>query len=180
MTIAAFVIGTVGLLLSIVSLVLQYFSYKRYEPKLVIKEDGYSFTFNPSEYPISVNDNKYTSGKAAVVSVKISNISANPITVDAVWIESTFRIMHRPFKSYDFELKIGENRYVSLAVRQAAVLPVRIAAYDTQYLSFRFPFYDSGPENYTMHIETPKKAYKIEGVLLDIKAAYDLKIANRK
>ena len=81
-------ISVLSLIISLGSLFINYLVYKFYTPKLIFKLIPHSYYF----YLKDLESKEYDSEKAAVISLKISNSSSFPITIDEVYIKNHTKI----------------------------------------------------------------------------------------
>lgn len=171
------VLAAYGALVSTICAIIQYTNYRNNKPGLIIKQDhaSYSYFFKPEEFGMSGYQTKY----AAVISLKISNSSALPITLDEIYVkhENIKRVNHYAFGLNLKNIKVG-NTFYEYAPSPKLKLPQRIQAYDTVYGSVRIPFVDNAVINneindLTIVIETPRQDYSYTVSLLEYDALHE-------
>jgi hypothetical protein len=119
-----------------------------------------------------LKSNEYDSEKAAVISLKISNSSSFPITIDEVYIKNHTKIFHNNgFTFAPIEIKLENNKFTYLPPKTIAKIPLRIEPYDTVQISFRFPFF-KGSDNFKLFLSTPRKNYSLRVKLLEYHELY--------
>jgi len=161
-------ISVLSLIISVGSLFINYLVYKFYTPKLIFKLIPHSYYF----YMKDLKSNEYDSEKAAVISLKISNSSSFPITIDEVYIKNHTKIFHNNgFTFAPIEIKLENNKFTYLPPKTIAKIPLRIEPYDTVQISFRFPFF-KGSDNFKLFLSTPRKNYSLRVKLLEYHELY--------
>ena len=79
------ILSIVGVITGSLALAIDFFNYKFYLPKLIIKPLRNSYIINSKDIP----NLAFNTTKIAVISVKISNSSAHPITIDEVYVDNS-------------------------------------------------------------------------------------------
>ena len=157
------ILSIIGAVTGSLALIIDFFNYKFYLPKLIIKPLNNSYFLNKKDVKEA---SYYETTRIAVVSLKISNSSAHPITVDNVYIKSNKReIFH--FKDFKFTVpKLLTNKnpitYSRIEYLKIAVLPLRIEPFDSQYVSFIFPYFDNCNTRFKIFLETPRKNHSVK------------------
>lgn len=154
------IIAIIGAITGVLALILQYIEYRKSKVKLKVDlVDNKSFysTGNTSE------GTKYNCKYFGVISIKISNCSALPITID----ESEIKYKKILRSYFSKEIKVNKKHvydnqsYTEVALFEQAKLPYRIDCYDTTFLSFIFPFFDEFVSTkFEFILKTPRKQYK--------------------
>lgn len=150
------IIAIIGAVTGMLALALQYIEYKKTKVKLKINLDK-----RKSFY--TTGDNTYKCKYFGVISVKISNCSSLPITIDEAEIIYD-KIVRKYFNK---EIMINKRHnyddqsYTEVILFNQSKLPLRIDCYDTVFLSFIFPFFDEFINNeFKFVLKTPRKEYK--------------------
>ncbi|WP_306583711.1 hypothetical protein [Fusobacterium ulcerans] len=153
------ILSIIGVITGSLALIIDFFNYKFYLPKLIFKQLKNSYILNKEDIDII-----YSTKKIAVISAKISNSSAHPITIDEVFIKHSENIKHEndlTFKTPEVIIEKNENviKYTYMKPNQIAILPLRIEPFDTQYVSFRLPYFDDHKSKFKLVFVTPRKNY---------------------
>jgi len=150
------IIAIIGAITGILALILQYVDYKKSKVKLKIN-------LNDKKSFYTTGDNTYKCKYFGVISVKISNCSSLPITIDETEIRYD-KIIRQYFNR---EIKVNKKHvyddksYTEVTLFNQSKLPLRIECYDTIFLSFIFPFFDEFINNkFEFILKTPRKEYK--------------------
>ena len=149
-------IAIIGAITGVLALMLQYIEYKKSKVKLEVNlNDRKSF--------YTTGDNRYKCKYFGVISIKISNCSSLPITIDEAEIKYN-KISHEYFNNeikVDKEHNNNDRSYTEIQLFNQPKLPFRIDCYDTAFLSFIFPFFDEITNNkFEFILKTPRKEYK--------------------
>lgn len=152
------IIAIIGAITGILALIIQFVEYRKSKVKLKVCLD-----IKKSFY--TSGDNTYKCKYFGVLSVKISNCSSLPITIDEAEIECDNNVC-----KYFNENKKINNRHVydkhsftEIELYEQAKLPIRIECYDTIFLSFIFPFFDEFiNKKFNYILKTPRKDYKFK------------------
>ena len=152
------IIAIVGAKTGILAIILQYIEYRKSKVKLKV-----NLVENKSFY--STGDTSYKCKYFGVISIKISNCSALPITIDEAEIK--YNKVLRPYFSEEKTVNkthtYDKQSYTEVVLFEQAKLPYRIDCYDTTFLSFIFPFFDEFINNkFEFILKTPRKQYKYE------------------
>lgn len=152
------IIAIVGAITGILAIILQYIEYRKSKVKLKV-----NLVENKSFY--STGDTSYKCKYFGVISIKISNCSALPITIDEAEIK--YNKVLRPYFSEEKTVNkthtYDKQSYTEVVLFEQAKLPYRIDCYDTTFLSFIFPFFDEFINNkFEFILKTPRKQYKYE------------------
>lgn len=150
------IIAIIGALTGIIGLIIQFIEYKKSQVRLKIK-----FIDEKSFY--TTGSTSYKCKYFGVISLKISNCSSLPITLDEVKINSSKHCIKYFNKNIqvDKSHKYSNNSFTEITLYDNAKLPLRIDCYDSIYLSFIFPFWDKIESNqFNFNIITPRKNYK--------------------
>lgn len=160
--IIAIFISILSFLISVIALIINYLNYKRYAPKL-------TFTFLP-DYSCIVPKSvlplvAYSTDEFMIVSYKISNTSAQPITIDEVNAKPLdLNALYKPHHEFEFEElnhTFGNKFIFTFTPKPCAKLPLRIEPFDSVYVSFRFPFSHELFKPVTLKVVTPLKTYTL-------------------
>lgn len=154
------IIAIVGAITGILAIILQYIEYRKSKVKLkvnLVENKSFYSTGNTS------GDTNYKCKYFGVISIKISNCSALPITIDEAEIK--YNEILRPYfskeKAVNKTHKYDKQSYTEVVLFEQAKLPYRIDCYDTTFLSFIFPFFDEFINNkFEFILKTPRKQYK--------------------
>lgn len=162
------IIAIVGAITGIVSLLIQFNEYRKSNVKLIVEiDDRKSFYTTGSK--------NYKCEFFGVISLKISNCSSLPITIDEVSISCESKTLRYFNKKIEVDKKhnYSENSYSEIKLYEQRELPLRIECYDTLFLSFIFPFWDDiGSKKFCFNIKTPRKNYKYFYKLNDFKRKF--------
>ncbi|EFD04294.1 hypothetical protein HMPREF0631_1346 [Peptostreptococcus anaerobius 653-L] len=164
-------ISTIGLILSLVSLTIHYLNYRSSQSRMKFEILSNSYYCKAKDFSITNFESEYF----ALISVKISNVSSLPITIDEVYLNERFlngghynelkytvpEIPNSKFISY-FKTPHEALSY-SIEPLSDATLPLRIEPYDTKSHCFKIPF-DShiNRKSHKLFISTPRKTYKVD------------------
>lgn len=162
------ILGIIGAITGSLALIIDFFNYKFYMPKLILKQLHNSYFLNKEDVKEATN---YATKRVGVVSLKISNSSAHPITIDEVFIK-TFKNKISHFNNFNFtipEICVKKNpiTYLYIKPEKAATIPLRIEPFDTQYVSFKFPYFDTCDPEFKLFLVTPRKNYSVKVKLLE-------------
>lgn len=165
------IIAIIGAITGILALIIQYIDYKKTNVKLKVKlENKKSF--------YTTGDKIYKCKYFCVVSIKISNCSALPITIDEAEIKYKNKHTHyfNEKKKINKKHIYDDNSYTELNLYEQPQLPLRIDCYDTVFLSFIFPFFDEYVNNeFEFFLKTPRKDYKWKIKLNEFESIFDEK-----
>lgn len=152
------IIGLVGAITGVLALSIQFFVFKSYMPKLVIKPSDNNFTFSPEQFGITV----LKANKGTVIHATIINQSSQPITVISAYLDNDPKNVHHndvdlepPFLPSDY------GRNVQFRLSNALHTPFRLGQYDFVVGEFIFPTY-AGGEHVILTLETPRKRYSVK------------------
>lgn len=150
------IIAIIGAITGVLALILQYIEYKKSKVKLKVNLDE-----KKSFY--STGDTSYKCKYFGVISIKISNCSALPITIDEAEIKCNDIL--QPYFSKEKHVNrkhiYNKQSYTEVSLFEQAKLPYRVDCYDTTFLSFIFPFFDEFINNeFEFILRTPRKEYK--------------------
>ena len=148
------ILSIVGVITGSLALAIDFFNYKFYLPKLIIKPLRNSYIINSKDIP----NLAFNTTKIAVISVKISNSSAHPITIDEVYVDNSPKMISEEENSKTF---------TSLSPENIATIPLRIEPFDSQYVSFRLPFFNNTNPSFKLVLVTPRKNYSVKVKLLE-------------
>lgn len=162
------ILSIIGVITGSLALAIDFFNYKFYLPKLIIKPLRNSYTINSKDIP----NLAFNTTKIAVISVKISNSSAHPITIDEVYVVNSPKNKHYndlKFKVPQIMISEEENSktFTSLSPENIATIPLRIEPFDSQYVSFRLPFFNNTNPSFKLVLVTPRKNYSVKVKLLE-------------
>lgn len=159
------ILSIIGVITGSLALAIDFFNYKFYLPKLVIKPLINSYTLDYESIKYSID---YVTNKIAVVSVKLTNSSAHPITIDEVYVKDSQTNSHAndlKFRIPVIDLNGTTSTYMK--PEKIANIPLRIEPFDTQYVSFRFPFFNNTNPSFKLVLVTPRKNYSVKVKLLE-------------
>ena len=160
------ILSIVGVITGSLALAIDFFNYKFYLPKLIIKPLRNSYIIKSEDIP----NLTFKTTKIAVVSVKISNSSAHPITIDEVYVEEASKNKHYNDLKFQIPRVLTDevNRIETyISPEKIAIIPLRIEPFDTQYVSFRFPFFNNTNPSFKLVLVTPRKNYSVKVKLLE-------------
>lgn len=158
--------GIIGSVTGITALVMQLIFERKNLANLKIINSGASYFHNQKI-------DGFKSNCYAVVSFKISNTSALPITIDQITVPE-FRIEHQIAKLPNVYILEGSNivttelpginqKFLEPTIHPCVNLPLRIDCFDTIYCSVVFPFFEAVKEKpFTIWFFTPRKIYKVK------------------
>lgn len=154
------IIAIIGAITGILSLVIQFVEYSKSNVNIIMKIDERRTFYNEIE---NKNQTVYRCKNMGVISLKISNCSSLPITIDeAKIIHNDNNILYlNSKKTINCGKVMDDKRILSINLYEQANLPLRIECYDTVYLSFIFPFIDNIIESESEFVLiTPRRNYK--------------------
>lgn len=168
------ILGIVGSVTGVVALLIQLFDFRSYIPKLKFKIDkDRCYVFDKSDIELE----RYRTEKFCLIPLQIDNVSAMPTTITAVSLNNPSKTQ-APFP-HDAQMRIpqpnisiGENTFITIDIPKTMDLPIRINAYDSLYLSFRFPFMPDS-NSVTLCLETPTKNYSLKVALTEFHTVLD-------
>lgn len=169
MEIITLVIAIIGAITGIASLIIQYVDYKKSKVKLRVNLDERKSFYN-------TGDKLYKCDFFGVLSLKISNCSSLPITIDEAEIKHNGikRIYINEKKQINNSHKYDDNRFTEISLYEQPQLPLRIDCYDTVFLSFVFPFFDEFiDKEFEFVIKTPRKDYKYTFKIKDFESIFN-------
>lgn len=177
---ATLFISITGLILSVVSLIIHYLNYRSSQSRMKFKVQEHSFYCEARDFSITNFDSKYF----AFISVKISNLSSLPITIDDVYLnehilngghynELKYSVPEIPNPNFIDPFRTPKEIIsYSITPYTDALLPLRIEPYDTMLRCFKIPFDEHlHLVKHKMFISTPRKTYKVE---LNLKEYHEL------
>lgn len=105
-----------------------------------------------------------------VVSLKITNCSSYPTTIDEIYLKSNKNIAnHSNEFSFEYiEIQTNENTVTFIDIEQKAILPLKFEPFETKYITAMFPFFGPFVDEYGEEIKTklfvitPRKEYSTE------------------
>jgi hypothetical protein len=161
------VVGTIGGITGFISLFYTIKQSNYMRGKFTVEPDPINY-FKTNEFAIS--NSHYNSTCSALISLKITNKSAYPVTIDEIiGISEKGRLVHdQNFKYTPLDIPNGPNRLASgLRARPIATLPLRIGDFETKYIGVCFPFFADAVSQYGVPAEcqvvlnTSKKACSV-------------------
>lgn len=162
------IIAITGAITGVLALILQYIEYKKSKVKLKVNLDE-----KKSFY--STGDTSYKCKYFGVISIKISNCSALPLTIDEAEIKYNDVLLHYFSKEKHINKKhvYDKQSYTEIVLFEQAKLPYRINCYDTTFLSFIFLFFDEFINNkFEFILRTPRKEYKYKFKLNELEEMF--------
>lgn len=140
-------ISIISAIISLISLVLAIKEMRLKVGKQKI-EQFYRYGIKLESFYFSEKDmvTKGANGQlySAVVSLRIANDSAYPITIDSAYItEDEEGIKEKRYHDNIFSFYEKEERGISISVCDKALLPMTIPAYGVALVSINVPFFDS-------------------------------------
>ncbi len=164
MSVFTLTIAIFGATTGIISLIIQFIEYRKSKVKLRIKiEDRYTY--------YTTGDSSYKCEYFGIVSLKLSNCSALPITLDEVFVKTNYYNKKHIKELTNFNTSVPAKNGGSYDLRpfKSADLPLRIDCYDSVFISFRFPFFDEYiNKDIELVLVTPRKEYKMKINVKDI------------
>ena len=104
----------------------------------------------------------------AAISIKATNSSAYPTTIDEAYIGNRM-VRHMDEFNFEYiELEKENHSVVYRDIEEKAILPLQLEPFQTKYFSFVFPYFESQiseygtPANVILKIVTPRKTYKLK------------------
>lgn len=169
-------LGIIGSITGVFSLLLQFLDFKSLVPKLRVTINKERSFFYTDEDQIIV-DNNYLTKHFAAIAVQIENISSTPITISSVYLKenkkSFIKYPHaNDFKLKDPEVQINDISRFILTLPNSLKLPFRIDRYDSIYLLLKFPFIPDCDAP-TLFFETPTKKYSWKAKLSSFRSYAD-------
>lgn len=184
--IAVFIIAVIGCVSGVTSLLLKLFEYLRTVPKLKIEVDDITNSYFFDAQSFGKLD-RYKTKNCAIVSLKISNCSLHPITINSITAKSkNTDYVCRHDSSLEFspkDIRLGPNSFTYYPCSSAIKIPARLDANDTIYASARFPFIDKIVENSVdkksivllLSVSTPIKVFHYNVELPEYMHLHDLR-----
>lgn len=163
------IIAIIGAITGVLALIIQYIDYKKAKVRLKVR-----LLENKSFY--STGDDSYKCKYFGVISIKISNCSSLPITVDEAEIKynEIKRFYFNKKKSVNTRHSYVNNSFTEVSLYEQPHLPIRIDCYDTVFLSFVFPFFDEFiNKKFNFILKTPRKDYKYEFELNEFESLFN-------
>jgi hypothetical protein len=189
---ATLTIAIIGCITGVSSLLIQLFQYFLTVAKLKIELDQskYSYLFKATDFGLSGYGCKY----AAVVSLKISNCSSFPITINAIVVKNkNFKTRHINNMTFQaMQIRINKNEeppiYSQYDPSKCIIIPTRLESYDTIFVSARFAFPDrlidekhlDEPIDLNLAIATPRKTFRYKVQLYEYARLHDRLREHRK
>jgi hypothetical protein len=134
------VLSIIGALTGTSGLAISFRDFWLSSPKLKIELDiqNSSYFFNVKD----LGDTGFVTNRSAIVSVKISNASSFPITIDRIFVKKKkyFSFHSIRFSTTPREINVSPGRYTAYNVSKPLDLPLRIEPFDVIYGSVRLPF----------------------------------------
>lgn len=175
------IISILGFLISLISIAIHIINFRYVLPRMKFEIQSNSFYCTAEDFKVKNFDSKYF----AIISVKISNLSLHPITIDDAYLNE-YVLNNSHFNSIKFEvleipnpkpfkfLKVGETHSYSIIPYESATLPMRINGFDTVLCSFKMSFdKDINRKHHTLFISTPRKVYKVPLSLKEYRSLID-------
>lgn len=163
------IIAIIGAITGVLALIIQYVDYKKSKVKLkVLLEDRKSF--------YNTGDTTYKCKYFGVISVKISNCSSLPITIDEAEIKfnEVKRLYFNDKKNINKKHIYDNKSFTEIRLYEQPQLPLRIDCYDTVFLSFIFPFFDEFVnKDFNFILRTPRRDYKHKFKLNEFESIFD-------
>lgn len=161
------VIAVIGCVTGIAGLLLQWRSHILTAARLKVEVDTYANSYYLKDDRLEIPN--YRTNCCAVVSLKISNTSAYPVTIDSVFVpgkggayrhNNMFRMPAPPIPFGD------KGGYTEYRPSDPLSIPIRLEPFDTVFASVRLPFFGSlvpeghkGPVDVKICLSTPRKLY---------------------
>lgn len=162
-------ISILGFVISVISIIIHVITFKYILPGMEFVKQPNSYYCSAKDFNIDNFDSKYF----AIISVKISNLSLHPITIDDAYLneyilngshfnELRYEVPEIPNPKPVNYLKKGEITGYSIEPYKSATLPMRIDGFDTVLCSFKMSFdKDINRKHHTLFISTPRKVHKV-------------------
>lgn len=177
------IIGAIGCITGSISLIIIIRQDKFRKGKLMVEtsERGSTCYFNAKEFHVEGYETNYS----AAVSLKITNKSAYPTTIDGITIikdknianhvpdfKCQLKIMYEvdPFKCP----QIGQTESTEYLLLPPCPIPQRLEPFETKYLSACFPFFDSfvndsnEPISAKINVESSRENVQVQAKISDI------------
>lgn len=165
------IIGAIGCITGTLSIILIIRQNKFSQGKLLVElaepiGAANSFYFDPKR---EITDCHYRSSCAVAISLKVTNQSAYPVSLDDFVLKNDRILCHHDpeFKFHPFEYRLKNLAYWSIAFAPSVTLPVRLEPFETRIIGLRFPFAGKGPLPNpplaaTIEIKTSRKPMKLD------------------
>lgn len=171
--ISTLILSIIGSITGILSLIIQYLTHVKSSANLKFIIEDNSYFFNTDDFNVKEYKNMY----AIVISTRILNTSSEPITIYKVKIHNPYILPLEHENDFNFTpKKININsiyQSAKIVPFDNATLPLRIDAFDSKLVSFRFLIDKSKFKkqyNYSLGVNlslyTPRKNY-FETVILE-------------
>lgn len=160
-----------GFIISVISLAIHYFNLRYLLPKMKFTIQTNSYYFKGKDFKVTNFESEYF----AVISLKISNLSKLPITIDDAYL-NYYILNGGHYNDIEFEVpEVYNPKYISIfktpnenisytiSPYTPTTLPLRIEPFDTILCSFKMSF-DShiNRKSHKLFISTPRKTYKVD------------------
>ena len=181
------IIAAIGCITGTVSIILIIRQNKFSQGKLIVElaepiGAANSFYFNPER---EITNCDYRSSCAVAISLKATNQSAYPVSLDDFVLRNGKILCHHDpeFKFHPFEYKFKNRAYWSIEFAPSVTLPVRLEPFETRIIGLRFPFAGKGPLptpplSATIEIKTSRKPMKLDVKLQEYRSYMEEAAAN--
>lgn len=162
------IIASIGCVTGIISLIIvlidNIFQVGKQHFETSNRRKSYYFNANDTE-----TKGCYNVKLCSVVSIKATNRSSYPITIDEAYLKNSKNTAYH-FNDFEYkyiEIKTSPTHTVGQDSEELATLPLKLEPFETKYLAFAFPYVDNfvnkcGEEIYTkLIVITPRKKYKL-------------------
>lgn len=181
------IIAAIGCITGTVSIILIIRQNKFSHGKLIVElaetvGAANSFYFDPQR---EITDCHYRSSCAVAISLKVTNQSAYPVSLDEfLWRNGRTLCYHDPeFKFPPFEYNFKNIAYWNIAFAPSVTLPIRLEPFETRIIGLRFPFAGKGPLptpplSATIEIKTSRKPMNLDVKLQEYRSYMEETAAN--
>lgn len=149
----------IELIISLFALAISFLTYIRYRVNLKFKLINKAYFLSAKEFPLF----NYSCGNYLLVSIKISNSSAQAITIDEVYAlaidPKSDPHSHTHIDLSSFDIPISQGIWKHKVLSPSATLPIRIQSYDSVCFSFCFLSANNLKKPYKIIFTTPSRNY---------------------
>lgn len=163
------IVASIGCITGIISLVIVLINniFQIGKQRFKISERRKSYYFKAAD---TTTKGCYGINICAVVSIKATNQSSYPITIDNAYLQKQ-KIKAEHFNDFEFDYIEVQDTPTSTVFSDTEViaeLPLKLDPFETKYFAFAFPFFDDFATKYGDNIKaklimiTPRKEYKVD------------------
>lgn len=162
------IVASVGCITGIVSLIIVLTNnvFQIGKQQFALSDRRKSYYFRASD---TTTKGCYNVNICAAVSIKATNKSSYPITIDNAYLQNKTAISKHfnDFKFEYIEIQDTPTTTVCFDTEKLAKLPLKLDPFETKYIAFAFPFFDDFVLRYGNEVKTkltfvtPRKKYTL-------------------